>query len=214
MLSDEIRAKLQNIVRGTRLQGTTDHCSAIRSVLIQSFGANSTAKREFESRSIIKEKQVEFLKNYAKDTGLRLSSLPQGSEYLTRGGEAKIYLSADKLNVIKVNDAVYYATWAEYFNSLVLHNILFPNTNYSLLGFLESDGNLTVVLSQPFIEGEQAKLESIKAFLSFNGFENTKRQDYYNREFGLMLEDMHDENIIARQDVLFFIDTVFYIMEV
>jgi hypothetical protein len=214
MLSDEIRAKLQNIVRGTRLQGTTDHCSAIRSVLIQSFGANSTAKREFESRSIIKEKQVEFLKSYAKDTGLWLSSLPQGSEYLTRGGEAKIYLAADKLNVIKVNDAVYYATWAEYFNSLVLHNILFPNTNYSLLGFLESDGNLTAALSQPFIEGEHAKLESIKTFLSFNGFENTKRQDYYNREFGLVLEDMHDENVIARQDVLFFIDTVFYIMEV
>jgi hypothetical protein len=69
-------------------------------------------------------------------------------------------------------------------------------------------------LSQPFLEGEQAKLESIKTFLSFNGFENTKRQDYYNREFGLVLEDMHDENVIARQDVLFFIDTVFYIMEV
>lgn len=32
-------------------------------------------------------------------------------------------------------------------------------------------------------------------------------------EFGLILEDMHDENVIARNDALFFIDTVFYIME-
>jgi hypothetical protein len=32
-------------------------------------------------------------------------------------------------------------------------------------------------------------------------------------EFGLILEDMHDENVIAKNDVLFFIDTVFYIME-
>jgi len=45
------------------------------------------------------------------------------------------------------------------------------------------------------------------------GFENTRRQDYYNKEFGLELEDMHDENVIVKDDLLFFIDTVFYIME-
>jgi len=80
--------------------------------------------------------------------------LPPGTEYLTRGGESEVYLAADKLNVIKVNDAIYYATWTEYFNSLVLHNLLFP------------------------------------------------------------LEDMHDENVISRQGLLFFIDTVFYIMAI
>jgi len=50
--------------------------------------------------------------------------------------------------------------------------------------------------------------------VAFNGFENTRRQDYYNKEFGLVLEDMHDENVIAGQGVLFFIDTVFYIMAI
>jgi hypothetical protein len=66
---------------------------------------------------------------------------------------------------------------------------------------------------QPFIEGEQADLENIKELLTFNGFKNTRRQDYYNKELGLELEDMHDENVIAKDDLLFFIDTVFYIME-
>ena len=214
MISDEIREKLQNIVRGTCLEGPTDRCSTVRNHLIEGFGTSPTVKGEFESRSIIKEKQIEFLKTYAKESGLWLESLAPQSEYLTKGGESKIYLAADGLNVIKVNDAVYYATWAEYFNSLVLHNLLFPNTTYSLLGFIENDGKLNAALSQPFIEGEQAKLENIKDLLSFNGFENTKRQDYYNKEFGLVLEDMHDENVIARQDVLFFIDTVFYIMAI
>jgi len=55
-------------------------------------------------------------------------------------------------------------------------------------------------------------LENIKALLAFNGFENTKRQDYFNKEFGLILEDMHDENVIAKDTVLFFIDTVFFIV--
>jgi len=212
MISDEIRAKLQNIVRGARLEGTEDRCSTVRDILIEGFGANTTVKGEFESRSIIKEKQVEFLKTYASISGLWLQSLPVGSEYLTRGGESRIYLAADKLRVIKINDAVYYATWTEYFNSLVLHNLLFPNTAYSLIGFIESDGILNVALHQPFIEGGQAGLSDIKELLLFNGFENTRRQDYYNKEFGLVLEDMHDENVISKEGLLFFIDTVFYVM--
>jgi serine/threonin/tyrosin kinase-like protein len=212
MIPNEIREKLQDIVRGARLQRAADRCSTIRNLLVESFGADSTVKREFESRAIIKEKQVSFLKSWAKETGLLLDSLPLGSAYLTRGGESEVYLTADGLNVIKSNDGIYYATWTEYFNSLVIHNLLFPSTAYTILGFIENDNNINVVLEQPFIEGEQAKLEDIRELLTFNGFENTKRQDYYNKEFGLVLEDMHDENVIARGDILFFIDTVFYVM--
>jgi hypothetical protein len=212
MISNEIREKLQDIVRGTRLQRSADRCSAVRNLLVESFGTGSTVKSEFESRAIVKKEQADFLRSWAEETGLWLSSLPPDSAYLTRGGESKVYLAADRLNVIKVNDAIYYATWTEYFNSLILHNLLFPNTAYSLLGFMDNDDNLNAVLQQPFIEGEQARLDDIKELLSFTGFENTKRQDYYNREFGLVLEDMHDENVIARQNILFFVDTVFYVM--
>lgn len=141
---------------------------------------------------------------------MRLDALPSGSAYLTRGGESKIYLAPDQMNVIKLNDAIYYATWDEYLNSLALHNLLFPNTSYSLIGFMEIGNGLHAVLRQPFIEGGQARLKDIRELLIYNGFENTKRQDYYNSEFGLILEDMHDENVISRNDVLFFIDTVFY----
>ena len=38
-----------------------------------------------------------------------------------------------------------------------------------------------------------------------------RRYDYYNPELGLMLEDIHDENVLTNASVLFFIDTVFYI---
>ncbi len=214
MIADEIREKLQNIVRGARLEGAADRCSTVRNLLIQGFGTDPTVKSEFENRAIIKEKQANFLISHAKETGLFLDSVPSGSEYLTKGGESMVYLAADKLNIIKVNDAIYYATWTEYFNSLVVHNLLFPNTKYSLMGFTGNAGNWSAVLRQPFIEGEQAKLDDIRELLTFNGFVNRRRQDYFNEEFGLVLEDMHDENVIARQDVLFFIDTVFYIMAI
>lgn len=213
MISHEIRNKLQNIVNGARFEGPADNCATVRNLLIESFGTGSTVKSEFESRAIVKEKQANFLRAWGEEMGIWLENLPIGSEYLTKGGESKIYLASDRLNVIKVNDAIYYATWDEYLNSLLLHNLLFPNTAYSLIGFIEIDNGLSAVLQQPFIEGEQARLDDIRELLSYNGFENTKRQDYYNGEFGLVLEDMHDENVIAKDDLLFFIDTVFYIMK-
>jgi Serine/Threonine/Tyrosine Kinase found in polyvalent proteins len=74
------------------------------------------------------------------------------------------------LNVIKVNEAIYYATWTEYFNNLIIHNLLFSATAYTLLGFTSVDHNLCAVLQQAFIEGEQAELDDIRELLTFNGF--------------------------------------------
>jgi serine/threonin/tyrosin kinase-like protein len=212
MISDEIRQKLQNIIRGELHQGQSDACTAVRDLLCKSFSASPTVKSEFESRAIIKEKQVGFLKSYAQNAGLWMESLPQGSQYLAEGGESKVYLSEDGRFVFKVNDAGYYATWTEYFNSLLLHNLLFSNSAYSLLGFIEIDEALLAVVQQLFVAGDQASLEHIEEFLGFNGFAKSKRQDYYNSEFRLVLEDMHDENVIAKDNILFFIDTVFYIL--
>ena len=98
----------------------------------------------------------------------------------------------------------------EYFNSLVLHNLFFPATAYRFLGFIK-ENELKAVVRQPFIIADgQANLADVREFLSGNGFENTRRQDYYNGEFELILEDMHDENVIVNSETLFFIDTVFY----
>jgi len=77
MISDEIRQKLQHIIRGDVLKGQEDHCTAIRNLLSKSFGSNPTVKREFESRSIVKEEQARFLKTYAQDKGLWMQSLPR-----------------------------------------------------------------------------------------------------------------------------------------
>jgi len=106
MISDEIREKLQNVIRGKLQEGEVDACSAVRNLLCKSFGTSPTAKSEFESRSVIKEKQVEFLRLHAHNNALWLESLPLGAKYLTEGGEAKVYLSEDGRYVFKVNDAV------------------------------------------------------------------------------------------------------------
>lgn len=99
-------------------------------------------------------------------------------------------------------------------NSLVIHNLLFPDTAYTFLGFIEKQEVLYAVLKQTFVASDEtADLNAIRELLEFNGFEHKVRQDYFNKEFGLILEDMHDENVILRDGSLFFIDTVFYVVK-
>ena len=94
---------------------------------------------------------------------------------------------------------------------MVIHNLLFLKTAYRFLGFTETNGDLQAVLKQPFITSDaHVDLSDVKELLANNGFKNTKRNDYYNSELGIILEDMHDENIISFSNTLFFIDTVFY----
>lgn len=147
----------------------------------------------------------------ADSNNLWVADLPAKNQYLTRGGEAIVYLDIDDRNVIKLNDAVYYATWLEFFNSILMHNLIFGDTPYTLLGFHAAEIGFYAVLKQPHIKSDApVDLSNVKSLLAYNGFENTKRNDYYNKDLGIILEDMHDENIISNSNTLFFIDSVFY----
>jgi hypothetical protein len=215
MLSDAVRKKFENIVRGVIIEGQTDFVTTIRNYLCAGFNTSKKVKRDFESQLIVKEKQAAVLRDYANSNHLYLTELPPQNNFLARGGESVVYLDTDQRHVVKVNDCVYYATWLEYFNSLALHNCLFEDTAYTFVGFADIDGALHGVVRQLFIHADgQADLNDIRTFLLYNGFANTKRQDYFNQEYGIILEEMHDENVIVNSDKLFFIDTVFYTVEV
>lgn len=120
----------------------------------------------------------------------------------------------NKQKVIKLNDSIYYETWLDYFNNLLLNNYFFPDTAYQLIGFYKEDEVLYAVVEQEFINDDCfTDLESVKEFLSSNGFINNRNNDYYHPELGIILEDLHDENVLTFKDNLYFIDTVFYLTE-
>jgi hypothetical protein len=82
------------------------------------------------------------------------------------------------------------------------------------MGFHTENDNLFAVVEQPFVEVTSTTiLEHIKEFLLKNGFSNTRNNDYYNQELGLILEDLHDENVLTKDGLLYFIDTVFYLTD-
>lgn len=135
------------------------------------------------------------------------------SQYVSEGAEQKVYLK-DTENVLKLNDSIYYNSWKDYLYNLLLHNYFFPDTAYDLIGFTKNDEILYAVVQQSFVSvTTNTDLEKVKTFLTLNGFENNRNNDYYNPELGIILEDLHDENVLTRNDVLYFIDTVFYLTE-
>lgn len=212
MYSLDTRQKLENIIEGVIIEGQKDNCTTTRNILCSGFSTSTTVKKNFEKQSQIKKEQGELLRHFITENSLWLSNPPDDKSFLTEGGEAKIYFGSDRKSVVKLNDAVYYATWLDFFNSVLIHNLLFEKTAYELLGFMEKDSELLAILKQPFIISDSATdLEDVKTLLNYNGFENTRRNDYYNKELGIILEDMHDENVIVNSNTLFFIDTVFYI---
>ena len=135
------------------------------------------------------------------------------NQYVSEGAEQKVYLH-DQKSVFKLNDSIYYNSWEDYLHNLLLHNTFFEDTAYQLIGFHTVDNNLFAVVEQPFVEvTSTTNLLHIKEFLLSNGFSNTRNNDYYNRELGLILEDLHDENVLTKDGLLYFIDTVFYLTD-
>ena len=158
-----------------------------------------------------KEEETKRLIQFVNDHNLWVDNV-NIELYVSQGAEQKVYLK-DGSTVLKLNDAIYYASWIDYLHNLLLNNLFFPDTAYQLLGFYNEQEVVHAVVEQPFVKAtEKTDLSLVKVFLENNGFRNTKNHDYYNEELCLILEDLHDENVLTRNGMLYFIDTVFYIV--
>jgi len=93
MLPDDTRSKIENITTGVIFEGQPDHCTAARNLLCSRYPTSTTVKKDFESQAIIKKKQAQELEQFCTDYGLWMAKLPSESNFLTRGGEARIYLN-------------------------------------------------------------------------------------------------------------------------
>lgn len=81
----------------------------------------------------------------------------------------------DENHVLKLNDAIYYSSWRDYFFNLLIHNYFFPDTSYELLGFAKENETLFAVVQQAYVTiTESTDLHNVKEFLEANGFINTK----------------------------------------
>lgn len=90
----------------------------------------------------------------------------------------------------------------------------FPIRHTNSSGFTKENDILYAVVQQSYVEiTHDTDLKQIGAFLQSNGFTNTRNNDYFNPDLGIILEDLHDENVLTKNDILYFIDTVFYLTD-
>jgi hypothetical protein len=173
-------------------------------------GTQSSSKAE--SSKQIREQETKRLENFISEKCLWITNI-DFSQYVSEGAEQRVFLK-DSDHVLKLNDAIYYGSWKDYFNNLLLHNFFFTDTAYELIGFTKDNNILYAVVQQPYVTITQSTdLNQVKTFLGSNGFINTRNNDYFNPELGIILEDLHDENVLTQNNILYFIDTVFYMTD-
>jgi hypothetical protein len=206
MNTKQIKHELQNLISG---KSGASYDALIQTVAGHLRSGKRTSPMA-EEKHQNKAQETKELIDFAKSNNLILGNIPE-ENFIASGAEQKVYITEGKY-VIKLNDAIYYASWEDYFYNLLLHNYFFADTAYHLLGFYLSGNILYAVVQQPYIKADSmTDLEQVKNFMAANGFEKQRRYDYENVSLGLILEDLHDENVLTADDMLYFIDTVFFI---
>ena len=162
-----------------------------------------------QSEQQVKSQEATRLIDFAKKNNLWFSKF-DASNYISEGAEQKVYLM-NSYQVFKLNDSIYFTNWLDYLHNLLLHNFFFPDTSYELIGFTSLNKTLYSVVKQNYIQiTEPTNLSVVKQFLEANGFLNIRNHDYFNPNLGIILEDLHDENVLVNNGIYYFIDTVFY----
>ncbi len=203
-----MKYELQNLIRGKGGDWKTNLIQKITRYL----RASKTTGAGNEGKEYSKQQEEARLTDYITKNNLWYVGIITEHNKIGEGAEQKVYYNPERGVVIKINDSIFFEFWEDYFNNIIIHNYFFPDTAYTLLGFKIVNNILYAVVEQPHVEKtEDIDLEHVKEFLQQNGFKNTRRNDYYNDNLGIILEDLHDENVIISNQTLFFVDTVFYL---
>jgi hypothetical protein len=207
-MTNQLKNELHNIISG---KSQVRYGATIQAVANHLRNGTQPGS-EVENTKQIREQEKKKLEDYISQQSLWIDSI-DFSNYVSEGAEQRVFLK-DSNHVLKLNDAIYYTSWTDYFFNLLFHNFFFSDTAYKLIGFTKEDNVLYAVVQQSYVEmTANTDLNEVKNFLASNGFKNTKNNDYFNAELGIILEDLHDENVLTRNNILYFIDTVFFTTE-
>lgn len=163
----------------------------------------------------VKPLEERALESWAKENGLWVPESDFFARYegrkIGQGAEQQVYLHPNGKQVIKANSGTYHGNWLEFFNRLVCHALFFPSTKYTTIGFTSLGGEFPVIIQQQFaILSTGAHRSVVEAYLNQSDFIRIKNDDYYNASMGVILEDLHDENVFLLDGQLLFIDPVIY----
>ena len=169
--------------------------------------------RETQEQGILSQEDIdrrnqedrEALEKFAKEQGKWADDVDTKLEKkyggrIGHGSEAWVYRK-DNNTVIKSRSFTGYNTIREALRSIELHNTLFPETAMKVVGFGNGDGEFSVIVEQPYIEGTYATNEDIAKFISerFNAKKDPSivgNTSYKTEKY--LLQDLKPQNVMVR----------------
>lgn len=182
-------------------------------------GSVPEKQKEVTGDQGLARRQENLLENWAKEKGIWIDNTTtnlnnQYGEPFASEGEANVYLAQDGKTVVKEISMAYYIEPHLMLDRIVLHNSLFSDTKMNLTHFgRNSEGEFVVIVEQPFVGGERPTQEEIVAFMATLGFKpyNKRNTEFKNDEIGVLINDLHDENVLKVGKSFFVIDGDFRI---
>ena len=144
-MQNDLKHELRHIISGK----SQVSYGAIIQTIASYLDNGSQSSDEIESSKQIREQETKKLVSFVTEQNLWVKDI-DFSQYVSEGAEQKVYLK-DSDHVLKLNDAIYYSYWTDYFYNLLLHNFFFPDTAYELIGFTKESGKLYAVVKQSFV---------------------------------------------------------------
>lgn len=126
-----IKYELQNIIAVDAGEGQGNIIKATQNFLRRGKETGTLAQKTEYAKEQETKRLIEFITVH----NLWYPAEIQEENLIGQGAEQKVYYTDGGRTVIKLNDAIFYALWYDYLNSLLLHNYFFPSTSYTLLGF-------------------------------------------------------------------------------
>ena len=130
-----------------------------------------------------------------------------------RGSENEVYASLDSRYVYKLNDFRYSDdNLNPFFERINIHNLLFPDCAYELIGFAENrDGKTCAVLCQPFIMAQrEATQQEIDEEMVHFGFHKEQDSGYFTNADYEIFDAVPNNVLMGDDDKLYFIDTIIF----
>jgi hypothetical protein len=214
-----------------RIEGGSLHARA--SIILGADRSTNRSQYDSLTQKEINLNQEKLLTKFAQRTGcwLREKDIADSAlKQLQSGSESDVFLLRDEDFVVKLTDYNTMSASIEEFldNRITLHNYLFSDTCYTLLGFTETAvpfGGFRLVVKQPFIHGKtllglsnrdpvQAEYHRSRlAQFMKQAFDldQLNKKAYYNSNY--VVDDLHLANVIQGDDDqrFYFIDPVPYL---
>jgi hypothetical protein len=183
-----------------------------------------SGSQKTQNENDARKKQEQLLEEWAKKKGIfekYEDAISKRVLYDNTGTESKIYEGNDLGTIIKITFPYQFSnTLLEFLdNRISLHNYLFPETAYKLIGITKTQrGDIGFIIEQPRIKEDRLQnmdfsnpilMEKYKDELHKRGFALSENDPttIYNDDY--IIEDLHEDNIfIDEKGNFYFIDTV------